>query len=174
VNGVRTIDAVIEQSELDRYTATRLLFDCARNGWVRRLRSSASTRRADVIVPGEFRLRWALGWLVPVAAILLVSVLFSNVLRDRRRDDLLIGEWRNRIERLEAARERERIRLAVEVYRVNTGRYPEDLLDLVETDLVPQDALRRDAGLQWEYTLGPEGESFALLPAPPPAAAAAD
>jgi hypothetical protein len=170
VNGVRPIDAVIEESGLDRYTATRLLFDSARRGWVRRLRTTGAARAVEEGGEGEFDVRKAVRWLVPVSLLLVASVLFSDPLRSHRRDDLLLGEWRNRAGQLDAVRQRERIRLAIEVYRVKTGGLPVRLDDLVAERILTPDDLEREGRSRWEYAAAPEDGGFVLLPAPPPPA----
>ncbi len=170
VNGVRPIDTVIEESGLDRYTATRLLFDCARRGWVRRASSSGSARTGEDEASGEFDVRRAVRWLAPVALLLVVSLLFSDVLQSYRRDDLLLGEWRNRTEQIEAARRRDRVRLAVEVYRVKTGALPTNLDELVDSRILETGDVQDAGHPRWDYAAAPSDVGFVLIPAPPPPA----
>ena len=174
VNGVRSIDATIEESGLDRYTGTRLLFDCARKGWVRRIRASGAAHAVDVVPPGEFDAGRLVRWLVPVTALLLACVLYSDVLGRFRADDLLLGEWRQRTDRGAQIGERERVRVALEVYRVKNGSFPEGLDRLVTEKILEPDDLERNGRPRWDYAVAPEYAGFVLLPAPPPAPGAVE
>ncbi len=168
VNGVRSIDATIEESGLDRYTATRLLFDSARQGWVRRLRTAGVARGGSEATEGEFDARRAIRWVVPVCALLAATVLFSDVLQSHRRADLFIGECRHRTDQLEGARRHERVRLAVEVYRVKTGSLPTDLDALVDERILSESDVVRSGYPLWDFAVDPAGHQFVLGTAPPP------
>jgi hypothetical protein len=165
VNGVRTIEQVLEESGLDRYTGTRILFDCARNGWVGLMRSRGAKRDAEEAVPGEFSLGKTLRWLTPVLGFLLASVLFTDALAPFRADDPILGEWRSRATQIENARRQETVRLALEVYRVKSGTYPSDLGALLGETLVPESTLYDGDRERWSYALVPESETFVLAPA---------
>jgi hypothetical protein len=166
VNGIRPIDTVIEESGLDRYTGTRALFDCARQGWVslsRRGRSAAT----ETAVAEEFELGRTLRWLAPIAALLLVAVLFSDVLDRFQADDPLVGEWRNRSAQLQGSALREGVRYAAEVYRIEHDRYPETLDALVEERLLPDEAVRQGDRERWIYSTTEDGQEFVLAPGRP-------
>jgi hypothetical protein len=165
VNGVRGIDTVIEDSGLDRYTATRALFDCARQGWVSLLKKHHRAVALEDAADGEFELGRALRWLGPVVALLLTAVLFSDVLDRFRVGDPLVGEWRNRAAQLDAARLKEGVRLAVEAYKVSHDSYPETLDALVEDGFLPRTAIRDRGQPLWAYGTSSDGEQFVLLPA---------
>jgi len=165
INGVRSIDAVIEECGLDRYTATRTLFECARNGWVA-LVKGRGRRSAEVVAAAAFDPRKTLRWAVPVVALLGVTLLYSSLLQDFHAEDPFLGEWLNRASRLRTADREQGVRTAVEVYRVKEGRYPETLGTLVSERLVPDDYLRDRAGERWVYTVAGEGQTYALSPAP--------
>jgi hypothetical protein len=169
VNGVRTIEQILDESGLDRYTATRILFDCARHGWVGLLRKRGAKLTVEESVAGEFSLRKTLRWVAPVLGLLLMSALFGGALSAFRGDDPVLGEWRNRSAQLEAAHRRESVRVALEVYRVKTGAYPPDLAVLLGESLVPESALYDDERERWTYTLSPSNESFVLITQAPPA-----
>jgi hypothetical protein len=167
VNGVRTIEEVIEDSVLDRYTATRLLFECAKKGWVGLLRTGATQRGLEV-APTGFDVRRAVKWVAPVVLLLLTSVLFSRTLQDHARDDALAAEWMNRTESIRDALAKEEVRCAIEAYRVKKGTYPQSLDALLEENLLETEAVRKGQRELWDYTLtGDAGDEFALAPAPP-------
>jgi len=166
VNGVRTIEQILEESGLDRYTGTRILFDCARNGWVKLMRSRGAALSSEETVAGEFNATKTLRWVAPVLGILAASVLFTDALRDFRGDDPLVGEWRSRASQLENARRHEAVRVALEVYRVKSGTYPPDLAALLGEALVPESTLYDGDRERWDYVLIPEDQSFVLAPAP--------
>jgi len=166
VNGVRPIDTIIEESELDRYTGTRALFDCARQGWVSLSRRGRSTT-TETAVAEEFELARTVRWLAPVAAMLLTAVLFSDVLDRFRTDDPLIGEWRNRSAQLDGGTLHEGVRFAVEVYRLEHDRYPESLDVLVEAQLLPDAAVSDGSQPRWLYSTTEDGEDYVLAPGRP-------
>jgi len=165
VNGTRSIDAIIEESGLDRYTATRALFDCAQQGWIRpsHARDTAGELESR---EGEFDPRRALRWAVPVLGLLAMAIVLSRDAGRFRRDDPILGEYLVRSQQLEASELRESVRMAVEVYRVRRGSYPESLDALLDESLVPEDALRRNDRERWTYRVEDSGRHFALAPFP--------
>jgi hypothetical protein len=167
VNSMRPIDVVIEESGLDRYTATRTLFDCAREGWVKLTKRKG--KGADVEDVGaepeiQFDPRRALQWGVPVLALLGLAILFSNDAAGVRRDDPILGEFQHRTHCLEIADRREALRRAVEVYKLSNGEYPASLDALVEEALLPGRLVRDGDQPLWNYARDPDGDSYALLP----------
>lgn len=167
VNGVRPIDTVIEETGLDRYTATRTLFDCARRGWVSLLRSSGKTAREEPESVDVDRARTVRA-LVPAAALLVASVLLSSALDRFRVEDPLLGEWLKWDRALDATAHRDAVRLAVEAYRVRHGAYPDGLQALADDKLIAPQAL--EAGGGWAYARSAEGDAYTLAPGPAPAA----
>jgi hypothetical protein len=166
VNGVRTIEEVLEECGLDRYTGTRILFDCARNGWVKLMHARGNKHAIEEAVAGEFNLRKTLRWVAPVLGFLLASVLFTDALQQFRADDPIIGEWRSRSSQLENSRRHETVRMALEVYRVKSGSYPPDLAALLGESLLPESTLYDGERDRWEYALVPEEQGFVLAPTP--------
>lgn len=161
VNGTRTIDTLIEESGLDRYTATRTLFDCARHGWVKisSARGSAQpTEEAEI----DFDLRRALRWAIPVLSLLAVTILMSNDFRRFRREDPILGEYLARAQQLAATDQRDGVCMAVEVYRVRQGKYPESLDSLVDETLLREADVRDEMGPLWTYSVDEKGDAFAL------------
>lgn len=165
INGVRPIDAVIEECGLDRYTATRTLFGCARNGWVALVKGRWK-RPVDPLAESVFDPHKTLRWAVTVVALLGMTLLYSTLLQDFHAGDPFVGEWLNRGNRLRAAQREQGVRTAVEVYRVKKGSYPETLGVLVTEDLLPSDYLRDRDEDRWVYTVAGEGKTYALSPAP--------
>ncbi len=169
VNSLRPIDVVIEESGLDRYTATRALFDCAREGWVKltkRQGKGAVDDDVDLEPEVQFELKRALRWAAPVLGLLALAILLSNDAFGIRRDDPLLGEIRHRTDALETGDRMEVLRTAVEVYKVTRGEYPTTLTPLVEDGVVPEALVGRDGRALWSYENHGDG-TFSLAPAPP-------
>jgi len=166
VNGTRSIDAIIEESGLDRYTGTRALFDCARHGWVKLGKRRGTAAQTAVEEEAEFDARRTFRWAVPVFCLLLVTILMSNDFRRFRREDSLVGEYLQRARQLDVSDRREDLRMAVEVYRVRRGHYPESLDALVEDHLVREADIQGDGGVLWTYHVDPDGSGFLLYPRP--------
>ncbi len=161
VNGVRPIDVVIEETGLDRYTATRTLFDCARKGWVSLLRASGRSAREEPESADQDRAR-TLRALVPAAALLLASVLLSSAMDRFRVEDPLLGEWLKWNRALQVSAQHDAVRLAVEAYRVRHAAYPETLQALADDGLIAPGALAE--GARWAYSRSPEGDEYSLSP----------
>ncbi|MFN8176438.1 MAG: DUF4388 domain-containing protein [bacterium] len=168
VNGVRTIDAIIEESALDRYTATRTLFDCARRGWVSLLRSHGARASADEPEATSVDRGRAIRALAPALALLLVSVLLSDALDRFRSEDPLAGEWLKWNSEILATSRQDAVRVAVESYRVIHGTYPQQLAALTDAGLLAPEAIQRGETPLWTYAVLADS-TFSLAPAPPPA-----
>jgi hypothetical protein len=164
VNGIRSIDAIVEESGVDRYTGMRVLFDCARKGWVALIKSRDELRPASVAVDGSFPVARTLRWILPVVGLLFAAVLFSNAFDAQCRDDPVVGEWLNRSAQLKEASRRETVRVAVEVYRVKNGQYPEALQELATDGLISETLLGDVATNGWDYARSPSGQDYVLLP----------
>jgi hypothetical protein len=165
VNGVRTIDAIIEESGLDRYAATRTLFDCARHGWVSRIRGAGSRSLDDAPETTALDRNRVLRALAPAVVLLVASVLLSDALDRYRTEDPLVGEWLKWSQQMEAASRRDALHLALEAYRVRHGAYPERLEAVVEEGLATREAIARGTRGLWTYEPSPEGTAYALAPA---------
>lgn len=167
VNGVRTIDMVLEECLLDRYTATRILFECAKKGIVARLRTTAAPgRRQEQESSGELDVRRALRWVAPILVLLFSAIFLSDAHQRGRGGDLVLGEWLYNLDQARQAELREQTRVAIEAYRIKLGTYPASLDALTEEGLVTEDVLVRHGSPRWDYRLDPQSKSFALLPAP--------
>lgn len=166
VNAIRPIDTILEESDLDRYTATRTLFDCARQGWVKLIRTGRSGSDADAGTDAVFDPRRAVRWAAPVLAILALTILFSNGLQRFRRPDPILGEYLQRAKHLETAGRHESVRLAVEAWRAGTGSYPQSLDALVQGRLLPETSVTGPDGDRWAYDLLDDSSGFTLATAP--------
>jgi hypothetical protein len=169
VNGVRSIDVVIEESGLDRYTATRTLFDCARKGWVSLLRARGGRSVREEPVSVDLDRTRTVRALVPAAALLLASIVMSSAMGRFRVEDPLLGEWLKWDRAMETSAQYEAVRLAVEAYCVRHGAYPETLAALADDGLIAPHALESGGGREWAYARAPEGDSYSLqqgTPAP--------
>jgi hypothetical protein len=162
VNGVRAIDAVIEESGLDRYTATRGLFGAARKGWVKLLRQPGEST-AEPETAAAFDLSRALRWAVPVLVLLGAALLLTGQGTRLHAEDPVVGEWMSRSARLRDAALEHGVRSAVEVYRVRHGGYPDDLEALVEDDLLAGEAAEEGSLDRWEYFAAEDGGSYSLV-----------
>ena len=168
VNGVRSIDAVLEESGLDRYTATRTLFDCARRGWVSLLRArGARVSRVDEPERVEMDRGRAIRSLAPALALLLFSVLLSDALDHFRAEDPIAGEWLKWNSEMVSSGRQDAVRLAVEAYRVTHGAYPERLTAIAESGLIAPEVIQRGDTPLWRYELRPGGTTYVLAPAAP-------
>jgi hypothetical protein len=161
VNGVRSIDGILEDSGLDRYTATRGLFGAARKGWVKLLRS-AREAATEPEQTAAFDLVRALRWAVPLAVLLGASLLFTGQGTRLHAEDPVVGEWRSRSARLHHASLEHGVRAAVEVYRVRHGSYPQSLEALVEDGLLAGEAAGRPGLERWAYFPADDGSGYSL------------
>ena len=166
VNGVRTIDVILEECHLDRYTATRILFELAKKGIVARLKAAAAPGRQERESTGELDVRRALRWVAPILILLLSAIFLSDAHRGGRGGDLILGEWLHALDQARQSQLREETRIAIEAYRIKSGSYPASLDELTKEGLLAEDALVRHGSPRWDYRLGPQMKSFALLPAP--------
>jgi len=171
VNGVRSIDAIVEESGLDRYAATRTLFDCARRGWVSLLRApgadSVEETAREPAATGRGRVLRAVA---PALVLILASLVLSDALDRFRTEDPVVGEWLKWNEEMGVAARRSAVRHAIEAYRVRHGAYPETLDLVVEDGLVAPAAVREKDRTLWTYAADAAGGSYdlALAPAPEP------
>ncbi len=165
VNGVRSIDGILDDSELDRYTAARVLFECAKKGLVGRLKHPRrGTGHDEDVDSGAFELRRALTWIVPVAAFLFATLVLAGAIRKDRADDPLLGEWLSRSDQLRQARLRDGLRTSVEAYRVKSGNYPETLDALAEEGFVSKNTLVDGSRTLWDYHREAGDSTYVLLP----------
>ncbi len=169
VNGVRSIDAIIEDCGLDRYAATRTLYDCARHGWVSLIRGAG--QRAEDQGPESTGLDRGrvLKALVPALVLLLASLLLSDALDRFRCEDPVVGEWMKWSDQLAGVGRADAVRTATEAYRLRHGSYPASLDALADEGLVAPEALVQGDRARWAYAVSPEGDGYTLSPAPAPA-----
>jgi hypothetical protein len=167
VNGVRSVEALVEESGLDTYAAMRALFGCARKGWVSQLRQQAGAGTLDQESDTEFDLRLALRWGIPVGALVVAGLLLSVDAGRHHAADPLVGEWLRESAALRASEREGDVRAAVEVFRVKRGRYPGALEALVDEGLLLPEELRSPAGSEcWSYAVSEDGTAYALIPSP--------
>jgi hypothetical protein len=153
VNGVRTIDAILEECGLDRYSGTRSLFACARNGWVKPLRASGEgtdAHHVEAVFDPARTARWGL----PVAALLAAALLLTLHGARVHAEDPAVGEWRARAASLELSAELQRLGVAVEAHNVRHGRYPASLDDLAAPPERAADFSYLSLGDGTDYFLG--------------------
>ncbi|HET9886213.1 MAG TPA: DUF4388 domain-containing protein [bacterium] len=172
VNGVRTIDQILDDCPLDRYNGTRILFECARKGIVARLKGGATVGRQERESTGELDVRRALRWVAPLLVLLMSAIFLSDAHQGGRGGDLVLGEWLQKLDVARQAQLREETRVALEAYRIESGTYPASLETLTKEGLVTEDVVLRDGSPRWDYRPDPQMKSFALLPAPAPSSKA--
>ena len=173
VNGVRTIDMILEECQLDRYTATRILFECAKKGIVARLKAAAAPGRGqERESSGELDVRRALRWVAPILVLLFSAIFLSDAHQRGRGGDLVMGEWLHNLDQARQADLREQTRVALEAYRIKAGNYPGSLDALTKDGLLPEEALVHHGSPRWDYRLDPQTKGFALVPAPAPSSKA--
>lgn len=168
INGVRTLEAILEECGFDSYTGTHLLYDCAKRGLVARIKGPVGATEVAPEEPGSFELRRAAFWAAPVVGLLLATLALSDTLRQTREDDPLLGEWLGRRSQLITARTRHDIRVAAEAFRVQTGEYPESLEKLASEGYLSRDSLTPLGRSVWDYRLvvADSSSAFVLAPAP--------
>ena len=164
VTGV-TVERVADLSRLGEFEASKALFNLVNLGV---LRPVAPSRRSPAAEVGAYARGWrdrvrrgasqvaatvAIALALAALVVLVTGSAGSSALRPL--DD-------NRGERFVSRYQIERLRSALEVYRVETGAYPERLDTLVDAGL----ARRRDLSYPWsqEYAYRRQGDGYRLLP----------
>jgi hypothetical protein len=173
VHGGRTIDQILEESNLDRYTATRTLFDIGRRGWIALLKGKGAPRAKEEILEGQYDPRAAARWVAPILAFLILGALLTDVLARFRGEDSLLGEYLRWNALSSAVHKEQTLRLALEIFRVREGTYPESLEFLAEAQLTDRSIVFEGETPRWLYDVSASGEAFALLPRPAPSKPAA-
>jgi hypothetical protein len=168
VHGGRTIDQILEESNLDRYTATRTLFDIGRRGWIALLKGKGTAQAKEEIFEGRYDPKAAARWVAPILAFLVLGALLTDALARFRGQDPLLGEYLRWNAFTSTVHEEETIRLALEIFRVREGSYPESLEFLVEAELADRSLLFDGRAPLWLYSVSDSGEEFTLASRPPP------
>jgi hypothetical protein len=96
-----------------------------------------------------------LTWVLALVFAVLAAVI-ANIVAPHLRNDAAQVE----LQELAAAEAREYIRLQIEVHRAAHGRYPRQLGELVQDELVSRELLARVAPLH--YTVAPDGSRFSM------------
>jgi len=159
------VDQIADLSRLGEFEASKALFNLVNLGV---LRPVAASRRSPAAEVGAYARGWrdrvrrgasqVLATVVIAIALAALVVLATGSIGAsalRSLDD-------NRGERFVSRYQIERLRAALEVYRLETGAYPEKLDSLVEVGL----ARRRDLRYPWaqEYAYRRQGDGYRLLP----------
>jgi hypothetical protein len=164
----RTVERIADLSRLGEFEACKALFNLVNLGV---LRAIAPTRRSAAAEVGAYARDWqqklrrgATRLLATAAIALALAALAFVVTGSGQALDPAGGQaFRdNRAERFLARWQLERIRSALQVYRLENGTYPAALSALVEAGLLAP----RDLRYPWEqeYWYRRDGEGYRLLP----------
>jgi len=165
----RSVDRMVELSRLGEFETHKALLNLCNLGFLRVAPAAGPRARAAApqASPWVARLKTVA---IRAASTLLLAVALAGLLAWLDRAGLLWGDQRGRPVvrdtaplRLAGRSQLDRLRGALEVFRLEKGRYPEQLEELVEAGL----ALPRDLRYPWSqayhYRLDPEGR-YLLLP----------
>jgi len=164
----RTVERIADLSRLGEFEACKALFNLVNLGV---LQAVAPSRRSAAAEVGAYardwqqRLRQGASRLLATAviALALASLAFLVTERGMAVDPMGVHGFRdNRPELFVARAQLERIRGALEVYRLERGQYPDALGSLVDAGLVG----RRDLRYPWtrEYFYRRTADGYRLLP----------
>jgi hypothetical protein len=164
----RTVDKIVDLSRLGEFETCKALLGLVNLGYLKAL---APTRRAAKVVGAyardwQGRLRSAVA---RVGATLLIAAALAGLAVWVDERGLTFGDAAgtrprdNGAQRFLARNQMARLRGALEVYRLETGEYPEHLSDLVEADLASARDLRYPWSEDYYYRRRPQGR-FVLLP----------
>ena len=164
----RTIEKIVDLSRLGEFETCKALLALVNQGY---LRPIAPTSRAAAAVGAyaqdwQARLRRGAS---RVLATLVIAAALAGIAYWADRRGLAFGEASgaalrdNSAQRFLARYQVERLRGALEVYRLERGEYPDALAALVETGLAAPGDLRYPWSRDWHYRRTPGGR-FVLLP----------
>ena len=162
-----TVDRIADRSRLGEFEASKALFNLVNLGILRAVPPEHRSAAAEV---GAYARSWqervrrgAAGVLATAAIAVALAALALLVLGagvEGRSASRLVDD--NRVERFVSRYQLERLRAALEVYRVENGVYPPNLDALVETGL----ARPRDLRYPWSqaYAYRRQGDRYLLAP----------
>ena len=162
-----TVDRIADRSRLGEFEASKALFNLVNLGILRAVPPEHRSAAAEV---GAYARSWqervrrgAAGVLATAAIAVALAALALLVLGagvEGRSASRLVDD--NRVERFVSRYQLERLRSALEVYRVENGVYPPNLDALVETGL----ARPRDLRYPWSqaYAYRRQGDRYLLAP----------
>ncbi len=162
-----TVDRIADRSRLGEFETSKALFNLVNLGVLRAIPPSQRSAAAEV---GAYARSWqervrrgAAGVLATVAiAVALAALVLAGLGGGSREPSALHPLDDNRAQRFVSRYQVERLRSALEVYRVENGTYPTSLDALVETGL----ARPRDLRYPWSetYAYRREGDGYLLAP----------
>jgi hypothetical protein len=160
-----SVDRIADLSRLGEFEASKALFNLVNLGV---LRAVAPSRRSTAAEVGAYargwreRVRRGASQVVATVAIATALAALVVLVTGSAGASALRSLDDNRAERFVSRYQIERLRSALEVYRIETGAYPERLDGLVEVGL----ARRRDLSYPWsqEYAYRRQGDGYRLLP----------
>lgn len=165
----RTVERIVDLSRLGEFETCKALQHLVNLGYLRALAAERSRTGTVGAFARELRHR-SRTWLVRGLATGAIAVALAALAFWVDQRGLATGEATTAIElrdnvapRLLARYQLARLRAALDVYRVERGRYPDRLEELVEAGLVTRRDLSRPWNQPYHYRQRPEG-GFVLLP----------
>ena len=170
IDGRRNIEEIIHVSLLGEFSACQAFLSLLDRGWIRFAgpATQAVGRLSPPAVPKEREranlIRGAV--VLAVAVVLLLTIQFvTQGPQPKRLTVVPIVREEAPVYRLLNHAQRDRILCALDVYRKETGRYPEALTDLVQVRLLRRDDLSLWGANRFSYSVESDGK-FQLLIAP--------
>jgi hypothetical protein len=157
VNGIRTIDQVIEESTVDEVETLDILEKLFALGIIS-IAADAPDSAPPRRIPARTSMLLALAALV-VAGAIRIGVLGPGLLMTPQAANL-----RSDITSFIEARELANLRYAIDAYRAIQGAYPDDLKQLATAGLVTPEATENAEGIPYTYIRSSEGDYYKLSP----------
>jgi hypothetical protein len=164
----RTVEKIVDLSRLGEFETCKALFNLVNLGYLRAIPPANRAAAAVGAYAQDWQARIRRGAARVVATVAIAAALAGIAYWvDRRGLALGAGGGAalhdNTAQRFLARYQIERLRGALEVYRLERGEYPEDLAHLVEAGLASGRDLRYPWSQEYYYRRRPEGR-FVLLP----------
>ncbi|MFH1312277.1 MAG: DUF4388 domain-containing protein [Candidatus Eisenbacteria bacterium] len=158
VNGKRTIDEIIDDSDTDEIDTLDILERLFALGIV-------SISEADHEGPGHLLKRSALQSLITAVAIVTVAALLRFIwLVPGAPDEQPIRQLRNTIQEVTDQREVQNLHFALDAYHYLHRRYPGQLTELVTMGLLTEEQITSRYGSPYAYRYFPTEERYVLSP----------
>jgi hypothetical protein len=158
IDGRKSIDEIIDESDADEVETLDILERLFALGIVAIAEKETDRVGHPLALP-------ALRSLVVAAVIVVVAfALRFTLLAPKTPDDGAIGALRTSVEEFIDLREVQNISFALDAYRLNSGRYPDRLIDLVTGGLVEAKQIRNRYGDVYAYMYIPSEDRYILSP----------
>jgi hypothetical protein len=164
----RTVERIVDLSRLGEFETCKALFNLVNLGYLRAIPPANRAAAAVGAYAQDWQARIRRG-AARVVATVAIAVALAGIAYWVDRRGLALGAQGgaalhdNTAQRFLARYQIERLRGALEVYRLERGEYPDSLLQLVDAGLASGRDLRYPWSQEYYYRRGPEGR-FVLLP----------